>query len=134
MWEPAISGMGNAHNCAPKLQAYPPIFSLTPKASGSTWLQSCEVHILIPRTLYSFAFLTKSEISIIFTPFLCLNVFYYFYINTKMVDKPVIAEGGILLYFIFRQISILNIDFVFLLYPNFSKTLHLNPSIFPFLS
>ena len=44
MWEPAISGMGNAHNCAPKLQAYPPIFSLTPKASGSMWLQSCEVH------------------------------------------------------------------------------------------
>ena len=42
MWEPAISGMGNAHNCAPKLQAYPPIFSLTPKASGSTRLQSCE--------------------------------------------------------------------------------------------
>ena len=36
--------MGNAHNCAPKLQAYPPIFSLTPKASGSTRLQSCEVH------------------------------------------------------------------------------------------
>jgi hypothetical protein len=32
-----------------------------------------------------------------------------------MVDKPVIAESGILLYFIFRQISILNIDFVFLL-------------------
>ena len=25
MWEPAISGMGNTHNCAPKLQAYPPI-------------------------------------------------------------------------------------------------------------
>ena len=25
-----------------KLQAYPPIFSLTPKASGSTRLQSCE--------------------------------------------------------------------------------------------
>ena len=44
MWEPAISGMGNAHNCAPKLQAYPPIFSLTPKASGSTQFQSCEVH------------------------------------------------------------------------------------------
>ena len=44
MWEPAISGMGNAHNCVPKLQAYPPIFSLTPKASGSTWLQSCEVY------------------------------------------------------------------------------------------
>ena len=44
MWEPAISGMGNAHNCASKLQAYPPIFSLTPKASGSTRLQSCEVH------------------------------------------------------------------------------------------
>ena len=44
MWEPAISGMGIAHNCAPKLQAYPPIFSLTPKASGSTRLQSCEVH------------------------------------------------------------------------------------------
>ena len=42
MWEPAISGMGNAHNCASKLQAYPPIFSLTPKASGSTRLQSCE--------------------------------------------------------------------------------------------
>ena len=42
MWEPAISGMGNTHNCAPKLQAYPPIFSLTPKASGSTRLQSCE--------------------------------------------------------------------------------------------
>jgi hypothetical protein len=44
MWEPAISGMGNAHNCAPKLQVYLPIFSLTPKASGSTRLQSCEVH------------------------------------------------------------------------------------------
>ena len=44
MWEPAISGMGNAHNCASKLQAYPPIFSLTPKASGSTRLQSWEVH------------------------------------------------------------------------------------------
>ena len=44
MWEPAISGMGNAHNCTPKLQAYPPIFSLTPKASGSTRLQSWEVH------------------------------------------------------------------------------------------
>ena len=44
MWEPAISGMGNAHNCVPKLQAYPPIFSLTPKASGSTRLQSWEVH------------------------------------------------------------------------------------------
>ena len=44
MWEPAISGMGNTHNCAPKLQAYPPIFSLTPKASGSTQFQSCEVH------------------------------------------------------------------------------------------
>ena len=29
-------GMENARNCAPKLQAYPPIFSLTPKASGST--------------------------------------------------------------------------------------------------
>ena len=44
MWEPAISGMGNAHNCALKLQAYPPIFSLTPKASGSTRLQSYEVY------------------------------------------------------------------------------------------
>ena len=44
MWEPAISGMGNTHNCAPKLQAYPLIFSLTPKASGSTRLQSWEVH------------------------------------------------------------------------------------------
>ena len=44
MWEPAISGMGNAHNCAPKLQVYLPIFSLTPKASGSTRLQSWEVH------------------------------------------------------------------------------------------
>ena len=42
MWEPAISGMGNTHNCAPKLQAYPPIFCLTLKASGSTRLQSCE--------------------------------------------------------------------------------------------
>ena len=42
MWEPAVSGMENARNCAPKLQANPPIFSLTPKASGSTWLQSCE--------------------------------------------------------------------------------------------
>ena len=42
MWEPAVSGMENVHNCAPKLQAYPPIFSLTPKASGSTRLQSCE--------------------------------------------------------------------------------------------
>ena len=36
MWESAVSGMENAHNCAPKLQVYPPIFSLTPKASGST--------------------------------------------------------------------------------------------------
>ena len=44
MWEPAISGMGNTHNCAPKLQASPPIFSLTPNASGSTRLQSCEDH------------------------------------------------------------------------------------------
>ena len=44
MWEPAISGMGNAHNCAPKLQAYPPIFSLPLKAAGSMWLKSCEVH------------------------------------------------------------------------------------------
>ena len=44
MWEPAISGMGNTHNCAPKLQVYPSIFSLTPKASGSTRLQSWEVH------------------------------------------------------------------------------------------
>jgi len=35
MWESVVSGMENAHNCAPKLQAYPPIFSLTPKASGS---------------------------------------------------------------------------------------------------
>ena len=40
MWEPAVSGMENAHNCAPKLQAYPPIFSLTPKASGSTRLEA----------------------------------------------------------------------------------------------
>ena len=36
MWETAVSGMENARNCAPKLQAYLPIFSLTPKASGST--------------------------------------------------------------------------------------------------
>ena len=42
MWKPAVSGMENVHDCAPKLQAYPPIFSLTPKASGSTRLQSCE--------------------------------------------------------------------------------------------
>ena len=42
MWESAVSGMENAPNCAPKLQVYPPIFSLTPKASGSTRLQSCE--------------------------------------------------------------------------------------------
>ena len=35
MWEPAVSGTENAHNCAPKLQAYPLIFSLTPKAFGS---------------------------------------------------------------------------------------------------
>ena len=43
MWGPAISGMGkSAYLRKPKLQAYPPIFSLTPKASGSTWLQSCE--------------------------------------------------------------------------------------------
>ena len=50
MWEPAISGMGNAHNCAPKLQAYPPIFSLTPKASGSTRLQSCEDKVFNSRS------------------------------------------------------------------------------------
>ena len=43
MWGPAISGMGkSAYLRKPKLQAYPPIFSLTPKASGSTRLQSCE--------------------------------------------------------------------------------------------
>ena len=35
-----------AHDCAPKLQAYPPIFSLTPKASGSTRLQSCEDRVV----------------------------------------------------------------------------------------
>ena len=46
MWEPAVSGMENAHDCAPKLQAYPPIFSLTPKASGSTRLQSCEDRVV----------------------------------------------------------------------------------------
>ena len=43
MWGPAISGMGkSAYLRKSKLQAYPPIFSLTPKASGSTRLQSCE--------------------------------------------------------------------------------------------
>ena len=43
MWGPAISGMGKStYLRKPKLQAYPPIFSLTPKASGSTRLQSCE--------------------------------------------------------------------------------------------
>jgi hypothetical protein len=36
MWELAVSGMETARNCVPKLQAYLPIFSLTPKASGST--------------------------------------------------------------------------------------------------
>ena len=36
MWGPAVSGMENVHDCTPKLQAYLPIFSLTPKASGST--------------------------------------------------------------------------------------------------
>ena len=45
MWGPAISGMGkSAYLRKPKLQAYLPIFSLTPKASGSTRLQSWEVH------------------------------------------------------------------------------------------
>ena len=34
-------------------QAYPPIFSLTPKASGSARLQSCEVHD-INRAVYTF--------------------------------------------------------------------------------
>ena len=42
MWELAVSGMETTRNCAPKLQAYLPIFSLTPKASGSTRLQSGE--------------------------------------------------------------------------------------------
>ena len=46
MWEPAVSGTGNVHDCTPKLQAYPPIFSLTPKASGSTRLQSCEDRVV----------------------------------------------------------------------------------------
>ena len=49
MWGSAISGMGkSAYLREPKLQAYPPIFSLTPKASGSTWLQSCEdiIHVI----------------------------------------------------------------------------------------
>jgi hypothetical protein len=46
MWEPAVSGTGNVHDCTPKLQAYLPIFSLTPKASGSTRLQSCEDRVV----------------------------------------------------------------------------------------
>ena len=46
MWELAVSGMETARNCAPKLQAYLPIFSLTPKASGSTRLQSCEDRVV----------------------------------------------------------------------------------------
>ena len=46
MWEPAVSGTGNVHDCTPKLQAYPPIFSLTPKASGSTRLQLCEDRVV----------------------------------------------------------------------------------------
>ena len=51
MWEPAVSGTGNVHDCTPKLQAYPPIFSLTPKASGSTRLQSCEDRVVDSRLL-----------------------------------------------------------------------------------
>ena len=46
MWEPAVSSTGNVHDCTPKLQAYLPIFSLTPKASGSTRLQSCEDRVV----------------------------------------------------------------------------------------
>ena len=49
MWEPVVSGMENVHDCTPKLQAYPPIFSLTPKASGSTRLQSCEDRVVDSR-------------------------------------------------------------------------------------
>ena len=52
MWEPAVSGTGNVHDCTPKLQAYPPIFSLTPKASGSTRLQSCEDRVVDSRAEY----------------------------------------------------------------------------------
>ena len=59
MWEPAISGMGNAHNCAPKLQAYPPIFSLTPKASGSTRLQSCEDKVFNSQIIQQYVFLLQ---------------------------------------------------------------------------
>ena len=37
MWGPAISGMGkSAYLRKPKLQAYPPIFSLTTKVFGNT--------------------------------------------------------------------------------------------------
>jgi len=36
----------------PKLQAYPPIFSLTPKASGSTRLQSCKDKIFNSQVHY----------------------------------------------------------------------------------
>ena len=60
MWEPAISGMEKAHDCAcPKLQAYPPIFSLTPKASGSTRLQSCEDKVFNSQIIQQYVFLLQ---------------------------------------------------------------------------
>ena len=60
MWGPAISGMGkSAYLRKPKLQAYPPIFSLTPKASGSTRLQSCEDKVFNSQIIQQYVFLLQ---------------------------------------------------------------------------
>ena len=47
MWEPAVSGTGNVHDCTPKLQAYPPIFSLTPKAPEARDFSRVRIELLI---------------------------------------------------------------------------------------
>ena len=47
MWESAVSGMENVHNCAPKLQVYPPIFSLTPKAPEARDFSHVRIEFLI---------------------------------------------------------------------------------------
>ena len=70
MWEPAVSGTGNVHDCTPKLQAYPPIFSLTPKASESTRLQSCEDRVFNSQNKQNFRGQGKFEHEIFLTFFI----------------------------------------------------------------
>ena len=58
MWRPAVSGMEEARvRARSKKQAYPPIFGLPLKAAGSTWLQSCEVHLRKSTAIWDIAYL-----------------------------------------------------------------------------